>query len=46
MDIKTGEVYECDENGVLYCCESFVKKTGEVYTTRTKAPQDAAIVTD
>lgn len=36
MKIKTGEVYDRDEDGNLYLCESFEDtETHEVSTTRT-----------
>lgn len=35
-EIKTGEVYDCDEDGQLWLCESFEDtETGEVHSTRT-----------
>jgi hypothetical protein len=38
--IKTGEVFDRDENDDLWLCESFVNpKTGEVTTTRTKVTE-------
>jgi hypothetical protein len=34
--IKTGEVFDRDEDGQLWLCESFQNpETGEVHTTRT-----------
>lgn len=34
--MKTGEVYDRDENGQLWLCESFLnEKTGETHSTRT-----------
>lgn len=34
--VKTGEVYDRDEEGQLWLCESFENtETGEVHSTRT-----------
>lgn len=36
MIVKTGEVYDRDEDGQLWLCESFENTdTGEVHSTRT-----------
>lgn len=36
MITKTGEVFERDEDGQLWLCESFLNdETGEVHSTRT-----------
>jgi len=42
-EVKTGEVFDVDENGHLYLCESFeYPDTKEVFTTRTlvETPQE------
>lgn len=39
--IKTGEVFDCDEDGELWLCESWLnEKTNETTTTRTPATTD------
>lgn len=40
--MKTGEVFDRDEDGQLWLCESFEDtETGEVHTTRTLVEEDA-----
>lgn len=39
--LKTGEVYDRDEDGQLWLCESFEDtETGEVHSTRTEVDQE------
>jgi hypothetical protein len=40
--MKTGEVFDRDEDNQLWLCESWInKETGEVHTTRTLVTEDA-----
>jgi hypothetical protein len=39
--VKTGEVFDVDEEGNLYLCESFeYPDTKEVFSTRTLVPKE------
>lgn len=42
--MKTGEVYDLDETGQLWLCESFEDTdTGKVYSTRTLVDYNATL---